>query len=356
MDNVKLLRDYLGEDTIRVMYPCRLDVSGTWDLKPFVLLYPEAKPSTVTIALNLFTTIVIKPCDDVDVRITDILGNSIECVDYKQMDLTGPFGFLLAAVKFFNVRGIDIRIFYGTPPRSGLGGSGGLLIGIIAALNKAMGSYLSFAEMIVLSSDIEDGLRYSYTGLQDQCAAIYGSVRHWGWTYDSAFNYEQTDVLEDSVIEMLSDRLLVAYTGSSHDSNTINKTQVSSLLSGKHVQDWLYINRLGRSFMLSVSRFNWSHACWILNEETHIRNNIVPERMNDVGCKLRTVALENSSGFAIAGAGNGGCVWALCPNDAIKTDVRSGWIDILDSVGGYIFNCGINTTGISVHRLIGNEV
>ena len=79
------------------------------------------------------------------------------------------------------------RIAYVCPPRSGVGGSGTLSVALAGALARARrlvgGVRLSPEEIIEIVYNIEDGLRYSFTGLQDQCAATYGGVNTWSWTY-----------------------------------------------------------------------------------------------------------------------------------------------------------------------------
>ena len=47
------LSQVLSENKVEVSAPCRVDVSGTWDLPQLALPYHHVEPATTNIALDL---------------------------------------------------------------------------------------------------------------------------------------------------------------------------------------------------------------------------------------------------------------------------------------------------------------
>ena len=330
---------YLGtvleEQEVFASAPCRLDVGGTWDLKAFALLYRHIMPTTTNMALSLRTNLWLKPYRENWIRISDPTGSEEYCID--DLRFHKRFGLLLAIVSHFNVHGMEIQLSYEAPPRSGLGGSGVLAVTTIAAISRAFELLgmptVSKTRMVELAHDIEDGLRYSFTGMQDQCAAAYGGVNKWRWTYSSANGkFEQEELLPDKDYKALEDRLVVAYIGRAHDSSDVNSQQVAWFLNGHTRGPWFRINEIANDFASALQSSDWEKSGHLINEETALRIGMVPGRITPLGELLRSVAEEYSSGFATAGAGNGGCVWALCrePEDAANLAAR--WAEILRNI------------------------
>lgn len=322
------LKDVLTSE-ISVSAPCRLDVSGTWDLKAYALLYEHLPPMTTNIALSLRTHVNLKPFDSGWIRITDHLGSEEHKIDEMRFD--GQFGLLFAIVSHFNVHGLEIELSYEAPPRSGLGGSGVLAVITIKAINEACKSIgmpkLKKNKVVELAHNIEDGLRYSYTGMQDQCAAVFGGINKWIWTYSSEPKFRQESLSVD--YNELSKRLVVAYIGKSHDSSEVNSKQVEGFLNGQTRTPWFKINKIGDEFATALVESDWEKAGNLISEETRIRCELVPSRITPLGKRLQEIAQRNGAGFATSGAGNGGCVWTLCQTPEDKDKIESVWKDML---------------------------
>jgi len=325
----------LKEGEVVASAPCRLDVGGTWDLKVFALLYRHILPATTNMALSLRTKVRLKPYKENWVKISDVTASE----EYRIVDLhfDTRFGLLFAIVSHFNVHGMEIQLSYEAPPRSGLGGSGVLAVTTIAALSKACElldmSAISKPKMVELAHDIEDGLRYSFTGMQDQCAAAYGGVNKWIWTYASPTGkFKQEQLLSHEEHEDLEKRLVVAYIGRAHDSSDVNSQQVAWFLNGRTRKPWFRINQIANEFASALKSSDWEKAGSLINEETELRIEMVPSRITPVGKTLWEIAEEHSAGFATAGAGNGGCVWALCREPDYATELKSRWVEALNKV------------------------
>ena len=315
--------------------PCRLDVGGTWDLKCFALPFASLNPATTNIAISARTRIRLKAYRPGWVRIVDDFHH--EAYPADALDLTGHFGLLFAIAAHFALAGVEIEIAYGCPPRSGVGGSGTLSVALAGALACARelvgGGCLSPEEIIEIVYNIEDGLRYSYTGLQDQCAATYGGVNTWHWTYgDPGGKFRREAILARDQYSALSDRLLVAYIGKPHDSNDVNSRQVDDFLAGRHRSRWFRVNEIAAEFAEALERTDWEAAGRLMDEETGIRCAIVPARITVLGEKLQGICNEFGAGFATAGSGNGGCVWALAPHPRVVPELSAAWREVLSAV------------------------
>lgn len=340
------LRDILTSK-ISVSAPCRLDVGGTWDLKAYALLYEHLPPMTTNIALSLRTRVNLKPFDFGWVRVTDHLGSEEHRIN--EMHYDGQFGLLFAIASHFNVHGLEIELSYEAPPKSGLGGSGVLGVATIKAINEACKltemPALSKSQIVRLAHDIEDGLRFSYTGMQDQCAAAFGGINKWIWKYSSDTKFKQEPLSVD--YDELCRRLVVAYIGKSHNSSDVNSKQVQGFLNGQTRAPWFKINKISDEFASALVKSDWAKAGDLITKETKIRCELVPSRITPLGITLQKVAHEYRAGFATTGAGNGGCVWALCRIPEDRDNIISIWADLLKDVDtACILDAKIDTNGL----------
>lgn len=315
--------------------PSRVDVGGTWDLKCFALPYVHITPVTTNLALTMRTSIRLRAFKPGWVRIFDDQHHEEYPLD--NLDLNCHFGLLYAIVSHFGLSGIEIEIGYGCPPRSGVGGSGTLSVALAGALARAQelagGGNLSREAIVEIVYNIEDGMRYSYTGLQDQCAAAFGGIHRWYWTYgDMHGKFRREELLDAEGYRAVSDRLLVAYVGKSHDSNDVNSKQVTDFLAGKNRDKWFRVNAIANEFATALQQCDWATAGALINEETTIRCSIVPSRITRVGEQLQAICHDMNIGFATAGSGNGGCVWALSQTPDQIAELTARWQPILDAV------------------------
>lgn len=349
------LSEHLQTVEIESSAPCRLDVGGTWDLKCFAMPYASLNPATTNIAISARTGIRLKAYKPGYVRILDEFHRETFPADAP--DMTGHFGLMFAIAAYFALAGVEIEISYGCPPRSGVGGSGTLSVALAGALACARerigGERVSPEEIVEIVYNIEDGLRFSYTGLQDQCAAAFGGVNTWRWTYGRpGGKFRRAAILTPDRYAALDDRLLIAYIGKPHDSNDVNSRQVEDFLAGRHRNRWFRVNEIAAEFAGALKRADWEAAGRLMDEETAIRCAIVPARMTVLGEKLQAVCTEFGAGFATAGSGNGGCVWALAPQADIVPELSTAWREILSAVPtARILPTTVDAAGLKVKQV-----
>lgn len=336
---------------IKASAPHRVDVGGTWDLKSFGMLYRNARPSTLNIAISLRTHVAAKHHRPGYIKIVEPTG----MVEYKTADIAfdNKHGLVLAICAFMGVSGVELAFEYEAPNRSGLGGSGVVAVVTIVALQELC-SHVAYApdDIALIVQHIEDGLRFSFCGLQDQCAALYGGINLWEWKYnlpEIAFAREPILV---GACDGVSDRLAVAYIGYPHNSSDVNNEQMRSLLSGSKSTEWLRINDITQHVASALKDKVWTDVIGLINEETAIRDKLAPSRMTPISRELQRSAQSVSASFAASGAGNGGCVWSICPSNAAKIDVQRKWDDVLlDVEGAKVLDVEVASEGVVVESV-----
>ncbi len=351
----KYIGDVLEENEITASAPCRLDVGGTWDLKAFALPLALLPPVTTNIAISMRMKAHLGPYREGWVKVSDESG--AEAFPLEDASLNSRFGLFLAVISFFGFHGLELSFSYGAPPRSGLGGSGVLTVAAMGALaevkRRVTGDELSKEDLVRLAHDIEDGLRFSFTGMQDQAAAAYGGVSRWIWKYFSpGEKFEREEVFPKDLYGELESRLVVAYQGIRHESSDVNEKQVECFITGETRREWLRINEIASDFADALSNLDWKSAVEMLNDESLIRATLVPGRVTTLAWELNDIASELGCGFAAAGAGGGGCVWALCPDPELAEELKMRWRKKLGRVkDGKVLPVGIDGQGLEVRAI-----
>jgi D-glycero-alpha-D-manno-heptose-7-phosphate kinase len=319
---------YMQDRVIKASAPHRVDIGGTWDLKPFAMLYREQRPCTLNIAISLRTTVELRAYKEGYVHIADGTGSEEYCC--QDWHFNDRFGLITSIIKYLGVDGFALRLSYDAPNRSGLGGSGVVAVTVLAALNAVLPetgrATFSREEMALMTHAVEDGLRYSHTGLQDQCAALFGGINLWEWYYDVLdVHFSRLPLQSQDTIAGVDERLLIAYIGQPHDSSSVNAEQVDGLLNGRFREHWLHINSMTKAAFSSLENADWPALVATINGETALRSEIAPSRITPLGKVLQSLAHKSEASFAAAGAGNGGCVWSLSPTPEAADSLQAEW-------------------------------
>ena len=338
---------------IKVSAPCRIDAGGTWDIKAMALPFEEISPTTVNIALSLRTYVKISPFDENYVKISS-KGFDTKIFPISDLSFDPPYGLFLAAVRHFGFHGLEININSTSPIQSGLGGSSTALVALIKALSEIKkeidGKDLSKEEILYLSYHIEDGISGGSCGAQDQAAAIYGGINKWIWKYSKPYICERSSLLDERAQKMLSERILVLYTGKRHLSSDTNKGWIRDFLSGKTQKGWIEANEIVHKFADAIKEMNIEKAVELLNKEMEIRREITPDAFIPLTERLIDQAKEMGCAARFAGAGAGGSVWAIGERENIE---RLGYIwqrTVSEIEEARILECTIDPEGLIVYE------
>ncbi|MBW2094929.1 MAG: galactokinase [Deltaproteobacteria bacterium] len=345
------IKDILEESPIAASAPCRIDSGGTWDIRAMALPCEHIRPATVNMALNLRSRVTISPFQDHKIRISSQGFSRSQVFHKDDLPFDSPFGIFLAAISFFNVHGIDVRISSASPVKSAMGGSSTALVALLKALDKIHvrqgGTGLDTRRLLHLAYSLEDGISGGNCGIQDQAAAVYGGVNLWTWQYSNSRNpFKREPLLETKKQRILSSHLAVAYSGKSHVSSRTNKKWIGDFLSGKTRKGWIKVNTIVRMFAEELQAMRWAGAARLLRQEMALRREITPEALIPITEDLIGQAEKAGCGARFTGAGAGGTVWAIGGMENIEK-VKIAWEEILAPIkGASVLNCGIDNTGV----------
>lgn len=328
---------------IEASAPCRIDSGGTWDIKTLALPMAHARPATVNIAITLRTTVTLTPFTRGRVRVSSQGFPHEEEYDAGTVRFDTPFGLFFAALAHFACHGVEVHIRAASPVKAALGGSSTALIALIKALCKATARPDSpkwtRKQILHLGYHLEDAVSAGKCGIQDQAAAVYGGVNRWTWHYESAERFfRRQPLLNRSAQRELSERLLLAYSGTSHVSSRMNQAWIKDFLSGKTRAGWIKVNRVVGDLGRMIQKKAWAEAATLLREEMAVRREITPDALIPITERLIRQAEEAGCGARFTGAGAGGSVWALGEKEGIDA-LRHVWRDTLAPVKGAGFLC-----------------
>jgi len=331
--------------------PCRIDSGGTWDIKAMALPFESIGPTTVNIALNIRTTVTVRPFEKGKIRIHSEGFSRPEDYDAMHPALTGKFAIFAAAALHAGFHGLELRIKSDAPVRSAMGGSSTALVAAIKALSSAL-SYLgerplTKKEILYLAYHIEDAISGGGCGMQDHGAAVYGGVNQWLWRYSKpSAPFVRKPIGNPDFNRALSQRLLVAYSGKTHSSLRINRRWLADFLSGKTTGGWTEVNRTVKRFARTLEKQEWKACAGFIRHEMSIRREITPDALVPETLVLIDQAEEAGCGARFAGAGAGGVVWAIGPKAQIGK-LRKIWLQTLLGIkGGRLLLSEVDREGV----------
>jgi D-glycero-alpha-D-manno-heptose-7-phosphate kinase len=336
---------------ISATVPTRINCGGTWDIPALAIPFEKIVPTTVNIAIT--PTIEVRlssyKAGLIHVKSSDLGEDEFQI---SNMPFDGPLGLVLAITSFYGLHGLDIDISNHAPIKSGLGGSSSLSVALISAFDQIVHSDQSHQrskrQVAYLSHVLENNLGFSITGMQDQLAAVYGGVHQWFWNYSSPDKfYIKKKLLSNVDATKMKENILVGYIGQTHNSSDLNKQWIEHFKKGIDREKWISINQNTHNFAMAIQSKDWIKAGWYLANETKIRLEISSDMVPSKALSLISAAWENDCGARFAGAGGGGCVWAIGQVEKISS-LRKKWNDILLSLGGNLIPFNVSLNGVSV--------
>jgi D-glycero-alpha-D-manno-heptose-7-phosphate kinase len=344
------LGEILENYSIESSAPCRIDCGGTLDIKALALTMRGFQPTTVNFAIDLRTYVRLAPYQPDLIKVSSS-GFTEEEYRFDEVPLNTPLGYFFAIVSFFNVHGVHIIIHSESPVKSALGGSSAAGVAVINALSKALEKKaqirLTKKELLYLAYHLEDAIGVSFCGMQDHAAACYGGVNKWIWSYHPAERpYQRQALFKQKDHRRISRHLLLAYSGESHNSVEINLRWVNAFLGGRDKHQWLKLIGYVNDFACALLNQDWDAAVNALNKEMEIRLTLTPEAMIPITEELLRTAHDAKCAARFAGAGGGGCFWAIGNAPNIQNLIPR-WRQILDnSPDGRLLSNKIASQGV----------
>ncbi|MDP2647555.1 MAG: galactokinase [Desulfobacterales bacterium] len=323
------LARFLENHSVSVSAPCRIDMGGTLDISTFYLPLREFSPCTFNIAVDLRTVVRLYPYEDGVIKVSSRGFQTAE-FPLHTAPFRHPVGLMFAVASYFNAHGVHVHIESASPPKGALGGSSAAAVALVAAFSRVLTLKenlrpLTRAQVALLAHAIEAGVAGVPCGLQDQLAAAYGGIHAWHWPADiRGTPFRKKSLLPAKKFKKIEDCLLLAYCGVPHESKDINGRWVEQFLSGKFRDIWVRIIACTQAFIEAVGSMNVREAVRALNTELALRRKMTADVLDPMGVALVDLALENNCGSRFAGAGGGGCIWALGEKEDIQR-LRPGW-------------------------------
>jgi D-glycero-alpha-D-manno-heptose-7-phosphate kinase len=337
--------------------PCRIDMGGTLDIRTFSYPLQHLSPCTLSIALELRTTVRLTPYARGRIRIDSRGFKGADCAA-GQAPYDHPLGLMFAMADVFRASGVQIRIQSDSPPRSALGGSSVAAVALAAALLEARRTEsapaaISARSVGLLAQAVEESVAGVPCGYQDQLAAVYGGVHAWRWVaLPRTSVFQRQRVVPGRRYAELEERLLVAYCGIPHASRDINGRWVRQFVSGRTRKPWEEIVRWTHRFVEALKGGDYGAAADAMNRETAVRRHLTPEVLDEMGRRLVAAARRGGCGARFTGAGGGGCLWALGAADAVAR-LRPRWQEILGQrPGACLLDARLARQGLRIEKTL----
>ncbi len=338
----------LGDKIVQSSAPCRIDMAGTLDLSTFFYPLGHLGPCTFNIALELRTKVTLSGYEPGKIKVVS-RGFKSAVFEASKAPFNHPLGLMFAIAEAFNASGICIRIDSQSPPRSGLGGSSAAAVALVAAFYHLKGMTVDdHRQQIALHAHaIEQSVAAVPCGLQDHLAAAFGGVNTWYWKgFEAEPPFRRTDMTGKLMAAGLQTSLLVAYCGIPHESRNINGRWVENFLAAGDRDIWQEIVLAGRRFVAAMDRADFREAAHWMNRETKLRCGLTPDVLEPTGYRLVQAATDAGCGARFTGAGAGGCIWALGPQEALE-ELQQEWARILDrQQGAQLLSASIARQGV----------
>ncbi len=344
-------RKFLEHQPVTASAPCRVDLGGTLDIPTFSLPLRRWSPCTVNIALDLRTTVQLLPYRRGWIRVSSA---GFDPAEFRPAEApySHPLGLIFAVAAYFNLDGVEIRIESASPVRSALGGSSVAVVALVGALLRIEGARQgrggSPGEVAILAHGLESSVARVPCGFQDQLAAAFGGANAWHWTGSpwEGGGFTRIPLADPLDFPALGDHLAVAYVGVPHASKDINGQWVSRFLAGRDRRRWVEIIEITHGFSDSLARKDFSEAARLMNLETEIRLAMTPDVLDPFGRRLAREAASLGCGARFAGAGGGGCLWAIGQEKAIES-LRLRWEALLvERKGARLLDVGVDSRGL----------
>lgn len=227
-----------------------------------------------------------------------------EVVDVKDIDSI-KHDFIRETLKYLNIDyGIEIINWADIPTKgSGLGSSGSFLVGLLNAIHHLEGNDVSKKMLVEQSSHIEMDLCNKPIGYQDQYAAAYGGMNE--------IIFKTNDIKIKKIkcdYNLISDNLLLFYTGINRDSSSVLQEQDDNLNRNEKVIEMMDYNvQLSKWLVNKIEERKYYEIGNALKSNWELKKNFSSNIINKKISTMYNKGIKaGARGGKIIGAGGGG--------------------------------------------------
>lgn len=275
------------------------------------------RPCTVNIAVNLRVQVTIEQQAGAGIVVDDEAGIT-KFGSLAEISFKGPARLTAVILHHFQLEGIRVTIRSPVLRGSGLGGSGAVALGLVAACQ----AYLRYPEqlptsaarlraMAMLAQSLEMAITPAPVGIQDHLAAAFGGVSLWEWeARDRTPPFTQVPLDRSDTVRGLNERLLVGLLREPHVDGGLSLAWAESVRQGE-LATWVRTASATRSFAEAIRADQWPTAFAALNEECEVRIREWQQVMKGPASAFRSAVLGCGGAARFCGGGDGGALWAL---------------------------------------------
>jgi D-glycero-alpha-D-manno-heptose-7-phosphate kinase len=341
-----------------VLAPTRVDLAGgTLDLWPLYCLVGSAK--TVNVALDLFaeTRIETEPHYTFEIQVqsasgaTATLSRPLSLTECRKLDPALRFpvcvlsSYLVTRPELPKMR-IAVACHSRVPMGSGLGGSSTLGVSLLRGISRVFGDFSDLGwqwEMLAHIRDAEAAFLETPTGTQDYLAALFGSLS----TFQSRPGKIDHLPHARSVVDALSERMLVLFSGEQHHSGKSNweiyKGAIDkdrSVLKGISV---LAETAESMDAELRAPGLDWQRVGKLLDQEWEVRRELFRVSTPRLDQLMSQLKKHSILGAKVCGAASGGSILVL-----VEPSKRTFLAGALERENIQVLNTKPSLQGVSI--------
>ena len=310
---------------ILVRAPLRISfLGGGTDIPSF---YHKSPGRVISATIDKFVYILINPTPLID-KFT-VKYQKTEIVDHpSQLEHTR----IKAALQDLGLTdgGIEIGSFADLPAKTGLGSSSSFSVALMKGLNTHLNIGKEKKEIAEDACNLEINLLNEPIGKQDQYAAAFGGFNVFEFNADESVEVEPVLVDYKNKLK-LEDHLLLFFTGITRDASSVLAGQKSNIEKGEHEEIYKKMANSVLDFREALLHGDMEKLGKLLHEgwlsKKQLANNITNKEIDG----LYDTALDVGAwGGKVLGAGGGGCLMILAPEDK-HNNIRKRMIEYANS-------------------------
>jgi D-glycero-alpha-D-manno-heptose-7-phosphate kinase len=294
--------------------PVRLDLAGGWtDVPPFST---REGGVVVTAAIRLFARAEVRLGGSGFRLVSEELQDQLEVSDSAGLVRDGRLDLLKAGLRMLPVGGCTVITRSDAPAGSGLGSSGALDVALVAALSAARGESrdpVDIAETACHLEAVEAGIP---GGRQDQFASSHGGFLRLDF-HDPNADVQRLK-LDPAFMADLARRMILCYTGASRFSGTTIQRVMRAYEEGdRGVAAALHgLREVAEAMEDALLAADTVRIGQLLSENWRHQQALDERMCTPAMTRLERAMIEAGSlGGKAAGAGAGGCMFFLAPDD-----------------------------------------
>lgn len=218
-------------------------------------------------------------------------------------------------LKLVGIRGgIEITSIADIPSGTGLGSSSAFVVGLLNALHAYVGCAPSAEELAQQACQVEIDILKHPIGKQDQYAAAYGGINYFRFNPDGSVERNRI-FLDEHSYRSMRQKLLLFYTGLTHNANTILTEQKQNTGAKLEALDFMRDQADAMYAELTTNGFNERfgdalHQGWLRKQS--LASSISNEAINEY---YRKGIAAGARGGKLLGAGGGGFLLFYCDEE-----------------------------------------